>query len=208
MVASVRTVMKHLHEELAYEPRIHTLVDRIQPELRPGDRVLDVGCGGGALGAALAGTTPDLTVEGVEIRPRGSEPISVHPYAGDTLPFANSSYDVVILADVLHHERKPVELLQECQRVSRRLVVIKDHLKDGALSEWRIRLLDWAANHPYGVECLYTYWTKSEWQQMLEHAGLSLEDFVNPLSLYHPAVDWAFGGAIQFVAFCTPRRTS
>jgi hypothetical protein len=34
---------------------------------------------------------------------------------------------VVMVADVLHHEARPLELLRECVRVSKRDLVIKDH---------------------------------------------------------------------------------
>ncbi len=172
--------------------------------LAPGQRVLDVGCGSGALGAALQAGVPGLTVEGVEKHPRGGEAIKVHPYAGGAMPFRDRSYDAVILADVLHHERNPTRLLQECGRVASRLVIVKDHLKHGWLSDLRIRLMDWAANQPYGVECLYVYWTEAEWRSMFAAAQLDLLSFHTPVSLYHPVFDWIFGGDIHLVAVTKP----
>jgi SAM-dependent methyltransferase len=199
-------LLAHVHQKYAYLPRMHTLVERFSPYIEPGQRVLDVGCGSGMLGAALAKKIPGLVAEGVEIRPRGMEGIKVYGYEGSALPFPDDSYDVVILADVVHHERNPVALLKECNRVARRRVIIKDHLKHGWLSNLLISTLDWGANHPYGVECLYRYWTAEEWKQMLAGAGLVLKSFQTPLSIYHPVFDWLFGGRIHFIAVATKER--
>lgn len=194
------SVLAHFHHKYAYEPRLKVLTDRLASILEPGQRVLDVGCGSGALGAALTKRVPGLIVEGVETNPRGGEPIKVHAYRGGTLPFADNSYDAVIVADVLHHDHDPVAVLKECARVAKTRVIVKDHLKHGWFSQLRISALDWGANQPYGVECLYTYWTKDEWRQMFGKAKLGIESFQSPVALYHPALDWLFGGDIHFIA--------
>jgi ubiquinone/menaquinone biosynthesis C-methylase UbiE len=158
----MKALLAHVHQKYAYQPRLQVLTDCFAANLESGDRVLDVGCGSGILGAALARHLPGLVVEGVETSPRGGEPIRVHAYRGGALPFSDDSYDVVILADVLHHDRDPLNVLKECARVASRRVIVKDHLKHGGVSYLRISALDWAANQPYGVDCLYTYWTREE----------------------------------------------
>ena len=45
---------------------------------------------------------------------------------GKSLPFEDGAYDVVILADVLHHDPDPVALMKECGRVAKRFVIVKD----------------------------------------------------------------------------------
>lgn len=192
-----------IHHKYAYMPRLRVLTDRLAAMIGPGQSILDVGCGSGMLGAALAERLPGSTVEGVETHPRGGEPIKVHAYDGRSLPLPDNSFDAVIVADVLHHDRDPVAVLRECGRVARRLVVVKDHLQHGWLSHLRISILDWGANNPYGVECLYTYWTRDEWNDMFARAKLSVVSFDTPISLYHPMFDWLFGGDIHFIAATT-----
>lgn len=184
-----------------YESRERALVAAITPHLKPGDRVLDVGCGTGALGGALlAGPhRPDgLVVEGLERRARGGEPIRVHEYDGVRAPFPDKAFDVVIVADVLHHEEHPDRLLAECVRLSRRLLIIKDHQVAGPLAQQRISFIDWAANAPYGVVCLYRYNSPSQWDDTVKRHGLTPVEQRRTMNLYPVFVNWVFGRRLHY----------
>ena len=195
-------LMKRLHGPV-YASRLRELVRRIAPYLEPGDRVLDVGCGTGALGGALLASPaspPDLEVHGLERVRRGDEPIPVTAYDGRTIPFGDASFDVVLLADVLHHEPDPHLLIDECARVAGRLLIIKDHKVEGPLAWSRVALMDWAANAPHGVPCLYRYNTRAEWSDWHRRHGLEVEDEVTSMRIYPPPYDWIFGGKLQYMA--------
>ncbi len=200
-------IMKRLHKPV-YESRLRGLVSAVGPMLRTGDRVLDVGCGNGTLGRALMDAQPGLEVEGLERVPRGGEAIAVSAYDGGRFPFDDRVFDVVMIADVLHHERDPVALLRECARVARRGVFIKDHKTDGpgwSLPHTRISLMDWAANAPYGVPCLYDYPTQAGWRARMLEAGLVLEREWTAMSLYPLPYRWVFTGQLQYAAWCGVR---
>lgn len=198
----LRPVLQRLHAPV-YRHRLQELVRLIRPHLHEGDRLLDVGCGGGALGRALlddSGCPRGLRVRGLERARRGDELIEIDGYDGGPIPYADRAFDVVILADVLHHEADPHTLIAECARVSRRLLVIKDHRVGTLGSRARVALMDWAANEPHGVPCLYRYNTLQEWRAWHARHGLEVEQELVSMRLYPPGYNAIFGGRLQYMA--------
>jgi SAM-dependent methyltransferase len=145
-------------------------------------------------------------MEGLERFARGDEPITVTRYNGGEFPYADESFDVVIVADVLHHEENPDTLLRECIRVSRRLVIIKDHQLSGPLAKARVSLIDWAANAPYGVKCLYRYHTPREWDSILRELHLAPIALYRSIDLYPVGFNFLFGRRLQYLAVCEVAR--
>ena len=192
-------LLERLHRPI-YRKRLSVLVRLISPYLRNGDWILDVGCGSGALGAALISSNKDLglKVTGVEKSRRRDEAIEVVTYNGKQLPCSDRSQDVVILADVLHHEEDFEKLLYESIRVSRRLLIIKDHQIAGPLAQSRISLADWAANIPYGVKCIYRYNRPDQWDHWIDNLGLRALLKLHAIDLYPPIVNFLFGRRLQF----------
>lgn len=197
-----KTAMARMHAPV-YESRVRELVRCIMPHLREGDRVLDVGCGFGALGRAIMDSPlcpRGVYITGMERGRRDGELIEVDAYDGITIPYAERSCDVILLADVLHHEREADRLLRECIRLSRRLIIVKDHQLQGLLARQRISLLDWAANHPYDTECTFDYRTPAEWVDFRSRHKLTAVEELHSMSLYPYGLDRVFGGSLQYFA--------
>lgn len=196
-------LMAAMHKPV-YAARLRELLRRIVPRLRENDRVLDVGCGGGTLGRAIMddpACPKGVVVTGLERFKRGGEPIEVIPYDGVAFPFPDNAFDIVIVADVLHHEEDPDRLLRECARTARRLVIVKDHQVKGALAQQRISLIDWAANAPYGVKCLYRYNTPAQWSATPARLGLHPGEQIHSMNLYPPVFNLLFGRGLQYMGF-------
>jgi SAM-dependent methyltransferase len=110
---------------LRHEPLLAGLPGRpglLDRALRPGERVLDVGCLGGAL---LEPTARKAWVVGMDVIPealilagqRGLRPVLADASQG--LPFREHSFDLVHAGEVLEHLFHPLALLRELRRVTR-----------------------------------------------------------------------------------------
>jgi 2-polyprenyl-3-methyl-5-hydroxy-6-metoxy-1,4-benzoquinol methylase len=87
---------------------------------KPGARVLDVGCGGGALGASLK-QHGAAYVAGIELHPDAVAAARVRldklvqgSVLDSELPFAEGEFDYLVFADVLEHLPDSDRALQRC----------------------------------------------------------------------------------------------
>lgn len=105
--------------------------------VQPGESVLDVGCGTARWLAALGqaglrvGIEPSAEMLSAA-RPRVRAGISLVRGAGEALPFADRSFDVVTLVTSLEFIPDPARAIREALRVARRLVAV------AVLNRWSI----------------------------------------------------------------------
>ncbi|MFI8192773.1 class I SAM-dependent methyltransferase [Streptomyces sp. NPDC085946] len=116
--------------------------------LRPGMRILDIGCGPGTITADLAERVPDGHVTGVDRAPeilerarteaagRGLGHLDFAVADVHALDFPDDTFDVVHAHQVLQHVGDPVQALREMRRVARPggLVAVRD--ADYAAMTW------------------------------------------------------------------------
>ena len=192
----MRSVLRSLHAPVYAREKV--LVRLICPHLMPGYRVLDVGCGFGHLGKAIMTARPETTVEGLERVRRPGELIRITAYDGSRMPWRDDTFDAVILADVLHHEPSSERLLRESVRVSSRLVIIKDHLREGFLARHRISLLDWGANAGYKVPCTFRYNDLRQWRSMIGALRLHTHEEKTAIDIYPPVINSILGRGLHY----------
>jgi ubiquinone/menaquinone biosynthesis C-methylase UbiE len=99
------------------------------PHLRPGTRILDCGCGPGAIAADVAEHIAPGEVIGVDIEPsqidaarrraaeRGLANAHFEVASLYELPFPDTSFDVAYAHTVVQHLREPLRALREVRRV-------------------------------------------------------------------------------------------
>jgi methionine biosynthesis protein MetW len=118
--------------------------------IRPGARVLDVGCGDGALMAALRDKR-QVDARGLEIDPRNvaaavSRGLSVIQGDADSdlAGYPDGSFDYAILSQTLQTTRAPDVVLEHLLRIGRRAFVSFPNF-----AHWRVRLsLLWGGRMP------------------------------------------------------------
>ena len=192
--------------------------------VRAGQRVLDVGCGPGALTAELVTRLGPAAVTAVDpsapfvAAVRARHPgVDVHRASAEQLPFPDRSFDAALAQLVVHFMSDPVAGLTEMARVTRRDAVVAacvwDHFGgQGPLGVfWRAaRELDPAVDD----ESRLAGTREGHLAELFEAAGLrDVEEAVLSASLEHPSFEewWepftgGVGPAGSYVAGLDPER--
>lgn len=189
-----------VHGGLVFPRRVRVLAARLAPLLPPGARTLDLGCGDGRIAAAVGTARPDATIRGADVLVRPQAHVPVDLFDGKTLPYAERTFDAVMIVDVLHHTPDPAALLREARRVCRGVVILKDHLADPWLGTWRLRLMDVVGNARHGVALTYNYWNRAQWRKAFREVGLAEGSWQEKLALYPAWARWLFEDSLHFIA--------
>jgi SAM-dependent methyltransferase len=138
--------------------------------LKPGDKVLDVGCGKGFLLYDFTQVVPGIEVTGLDISEyaiaHAKEEIKDRLHVGNArqLPFPDGSFDLVFSINTLHNLRcfDMASALREMQRVGRRhrYLCVESFRNE----EEKVNLLYWQ------LTCA-CFFSPEEWQWWFQHAG-------------------------------------
>lgn len=176
------------------------LTAALTPFVPPNVSLLDVGCGDGLLANHVKNIAHAESVTGIDVLARPKTHIPVTIFDGVHIPIPDTSFDVVMFVDVLHHTEDPLTLLREAARVSRNLIVIKDHTMDGVFAEATLRLMDRIGNRRNDVALAYNYWSRSRWLEAFKQLRVEVLSWTNDVPLYPPPLSWIFGRSLHFIA--------
>ena len=196
---SNKTLTDKVHSKFVYNRRLEVLCRHFAKMIPANARVLDVGCGDGNLDRMLKEKRPDITISGIDVFVRPTSYIEVVVFDGNTIPYGDNEFDVVMFVDVLHHTDDANVLLREAARVAKDCVIIKDHSKNGLLAWQTLRFMDNVGNTKHGVRLPYNYWANAEWNKAFDEVGLKSVERRTRLDLYPVPVDWIFGRGLHFI---------
>ncbi|HEY9081035.1 class I SAM-dependent methyltransferase [Magnetovibrio sp.] len=138
--------------------------------LKPGDRVLDIGCAKGYLVKDLTEACPGLEVIGMDISQYALDHAPEETKAqlmlgtADELPFEDDSFDAVLCINVLHNLERDrcIKAIQEIERVApgRSYIQVDAYRNDSE----RDLFLDW-------VLTAVTFGNLDFWREMFAEAG-------------------------------------
>jgi SAM-dependent methyltransferase len=201
-----KALLNAVHHRAVHNRRVRVLSHHLARIIPDGGRVLDVGCGDGLISREIMNQRPDLEIEGVDVMLRPITHIPATTFNGSVLPFGDDSFDYVTIVDVLHHTTDPVVILTESQRVARKGVVIKDHLREGLGAGATLRVMDWVGNRGHDVVLPYNYLSRAEWDEAFRRAGLGVVERRDELGLYPWPARYLFDRRMHFVALLVRTR--
>ena len=153
----------HVHDDDEHALGIRYMIQLLR--MHGARTVLDVGSGTGRAVKALLNAGFDVTgIEVVksliEVAEQGGVPVGlIREGRGQALPFADGTFDAVCEFGVLHHVKKPNEVVREMIRVSRMGVFLSDTNRFGRASLFArlVKLIVWKIGFwmPF-----YFFWTK------------------------------------------------
>jgi SAM-dependent methyltransferase len=194
------SLVKAFHHHWIFQRRIEVLSSLLAEMTPPGSSVLDIGCGDGNIGRLIREKQAGITVHGLEIMARPSCEIEYSLFDGSRLPYEDGSFDVCLFVDVLHHSDDPALLLHEAARVSRRYVLLKDHLSENVFDFATLSVMDWVGNQPHGVRSINNYKSRRQWDALFAGAGLEIRAWKDSMALQPFPISTVFSRHLHYVA--------
>jgi SAM-dependent methyltransferase len=120
----LRAVPSGRHRPARARRTVNSVAAFFVPHLRPGDRLVDLGCGPASVTVGLgAAVRPGGTVVGVDLDP-GPAPVPLARGDIHRLPFPDRSFDAIFMCAVLQHVADPLRPLLEARQIARSGTVI------------------------------------------------------------------------------------
>jgi SAM-dependent methyltransferase len=146
--------------------RLRVQAEGLGDHLNPSDSVLDVGCGTGYLSAHMR-EMYGVTACGVDVRDFRQAQIPFQLFDGTSIPFPDSSFDHVVLSEVLHHSHDPMALLTECLRVARRSIILFEDMPEGRVGKLilylHVRIFARRYDYPFQAASIRAYRSALAW---------------------------------------------
>jgi len=191
--------LEKVHAGFIYGRRVSALASAIDHLIPTDANILDLGCGDGLIGHHILQQRADIKISGTDVRLRSTTLIPAVSFDGWKLPFGSDEFDVVMLIDVIHHTQDILTILMEARRVTKKFLIIKDHLPERMLAKPTLRFMDIVGNLRYGVNLPFNYLSKLEWLELFQRCDLETGQWNQDLALYPWWADWFFGRSLHFL---------
>jgi len=199
--ASPTPQLDHLDYDAYWSTRsvdeVHPRFDLIARLVRPGSRVLDIGCGDGSLLLHLAATR-DAAGLGVDISAIAVEHARARGVSCDVVDITDPAYrvpadiDVVVISEVLEHIPDPEAVLQRIRSHGPDHVIVT--VPNTGYLEHRLRLLfgrfpvQWLLHPGEHVR----FWTVADFRTMASATGFTVRRVIPALGWF-PMATWRPG---------------
>lgn len=156
--------------EITGQYRYKLIISAYKDWIKPGDNILDVGCGTGIITKLLMKYF-SINIICCDIQNYLIYDIPFIKIKAGKLPFKDRSFDTILLNDVLHHidKSKQIELLTEAIRVAKKLLIFE------AEPTFMGKVADIILNkyHYESLKVPLSFRTKAEWQRIFKTVSLT-----------------------------------
>ncbi len=169
--------MRNLIED-KIKKRTDTIVNIFDEFINRGDRVLDIGAGGGWIGGELK-RRKKTEVTLLDIIDFNQTDLELILYDQKNIPFPDNYFNTSLLIFTLHHCLNPLRVLEEAKRVSKEKIIIIEDIPTSLIN--RIFLCIWdiwsglpSLIKPPGENIVFKFKTISGWKKILENLQLKI----------------------------------
>ena len=160
------------------------MANELKPYLKPGDEVLDLGCGLGITGWTIA-TKLNVEVIGTDVRDVREVDLPFILTDGEKLPFPNNKFDCILIAYVLHHVKDQKQLLSEAKRVCKGKIIIYEDTPKNLLDRVFCFLHGFSYSLSFGLQNFCKFRTLMEWEKMFSELKLKITNHLEP-AVFNP----------------------
>ena len=141
--------------------------------IRKGSEILDLGCGCGIVGKTFQDFF-QAKVLGIDVKDYRISPLLFRLYDGFRLPFAENSFDAILINYVLHHSKDPVVLLEEAKKATKDKIIIFEDLPEGFLSNLICMIHGSSFDRFFGNPAKTSFKTENEWEKIFKDLRLNI----------------------------------
>lgn len=157
-------------------------VDVFDKFVNPGEKVLDIGAGGGWISRELK-KRKNIEITLLDVINFNQTDLKLIIYDGKKIPFSENTFGTSYLICVLHHCQNPLEVLKEAARVTKDKIIIIEDVHNSILSRFLLCFKDIATNLAF---CIFTKLVReftnipfnfkkiSEWEETFKDLDLGI----------------------------------
>lgn len=194
------SIAEKFHKSFVYSRRMSQLHKHISSIINHFDikNILDIGAGDGKIDSLLIEDT-NANITGIDVLVRPNTYIPVEEYDGLHINKLDNSVDASMMIDVLHHTEHPEKVFKEAVRVSKKYIIIKDHILSSTLSYVKLKMMDYVGNKHYNVNLPYNYMRSKVWIKMIKENNLKIVYLNKNLHLYKGLLHLLFDSNLHFL---------
>lgn len=171
--------MRKLIENKIIKKRKEKIVNTFNEFINQDEKILDIGAGGGWISEEIQ-KRKNAKVTLLDIINFNQTNLKLVLYDGENIPFPNNYFDTSLLIFTLHHCLKPLKVLEEARRVTKKKIIIIEDIPTPWINKVFLYLWDFSGYlisflvKPPGEKIPFNFKKVSGWQKIFKDFQLKI----------------------------------